>query len=86
MTYEEAIKVIESNRPTAGYTMLCEALDIAEEALEKQMPKKPIRAFQSGFFWCADCERAIKMRINHSKINIRYCPFCGRALDWSDTE
>lgn len=41
MTYEEAIKVIESNRPTSGYSMLCKALDIAKEALEKQMPKKP---------------------------------------------
>lgn len=40
MTYEEAIKIIESNRPTSGYTMLCEALDIAKEALEKQIPKK----------------------------------------------
>ena len=44
MTYEEAIRVIESNRPTSGYTMLCEALDIAVEAIEKQIPKKPIRA------------------------------------------
>lgn len=44
MTYEEAIRVIESNRPTSGYTMLCEALDIAKEAIEKQIPKKPIRA------------------------------------------
>ena len=42
MTYEEAIKVIESNKPTSGYTMLCEALDIAKEAMEKQMPKNLI--------------------------------------------
>lgn len=38
----EAIETIKSNYPTSGYYMLCEALDIAIEALEKQLPKKPI--------------------------------------------
>lgn len=36
----EAIEIIKSNYPTSGYYMLCEALDIAIEALEKQLPKK----------------------------------------------
>ena len=35
MTYEEAIKVIENNRPTSGYTILCEALDKAKEAFNR---------------------------------------------------
>ena len=38
----ETIETIKSNYPTSGYYMLCEALDIAIEALEKQLPKKPI--------------------------------------------
>lgn len=38
----EAIETIKSNYPTSGYYMLCEALDIAIEALEKQLPKKTI--------------------------------------------
>lgn len=38
----EAIETIKSNYPTSGYYMLCEALDIAIEALEKQLQKKPI--------------------------------------------
>lgn len=38
----EAIETIKSNYPTSGYYMLCEALDTAIEALEKQLPKKPI--------------------------------------------
>ena len=38
----EAIEIIKSNYPTSGYYMLCEALDTAIEALEKQLPKKPI--------------------------------------------
>lgn len=36
MTVEEAIHVIQSNRPTSGYTMLCEALDMAIDALREQ--------------------------------------------------
>lgn len=64
--------------------------DIVEDcivsALEKQTQKKPREAVQTGFFWCPDCKRAIKMRIEDSKINISYCPFCGQALDWGETE
>ena len=35
MTENESIKVIEKNRPTSGYAMLNEALDIAIKALEE---------------------------------------------------
>ena len=37
----EAIEVIKANYPTSGYYMLRESLDIAIEALGKQLPKKP---------------------------------------------
>lgn len=36
MKAKEACRVIESNRPTSGYTMLNEALDMAIDALKKQ--------------------------------------------------
>lgn len=36
MTRNEAIEVIEKNRPTSGYTMLCEALDMAIAVLRQQ--------------------------------------------------
>lgn len=36
MTRAEAIHVIQSNRQTSGYTMLCEALDMAIDALREQ--------------------------------------------------
>ena len=92
MTYEEAIKVIESNKPTSGYTMLCEALDIAKEAIEKQIPKKPIRANRAikingqlfmnddnEFLKCPTCTLYdVPLRENQ-----RYCHYCGQALDWS---
>lgn len=40
MTREEAIHVIQSNRPTSGYTMLCEALDMAIAALREQEERR----------------------------------------------
>lgn len=89
MTPEEAIKTIrvaiaevEWNYPM-DYSV---AFETAIEALEKQIPKKPREAVQSGFFWCPACSKAIKMRIEGSKINISYCPYCGQALDWRETE
>ncbi len=36
MTREDAIRIIEKNRPTSGYIMLREALDIAIAALRAQ--------------------------------------------------
>ncbi len=36
MTREDAIRIIEKNRPTSGYIMLREALDIAVAALRAQ--------------------------------------------------
>ena len=47
MTENEAIKVIEKNRPTSGYAMLNEALDIAIKALKKHIPMKPNKAIDS---------------------------------------
>lgn len=41
LTYQEAINAIESNRPTSGYHVLCEALDMACAALrEKQVAQQ----------------------------------------------
>ena len=40
MTIEEAIKAIELNRPTSGYTILCEALDMAIAALREQEERR----------------------------------------------
>lgn len=44
MTRGEAISAIQSNRPTSGYTMLCEALDMAVSALLEQEERRWIPA------------------------------------------
>ena len=89
MTPEEAIKTIQVAVAEVEWDYPLDyaiAFETAIEALEKQILKKPREAVQSGFFWCPACSKAIKMRIEGSKINISYCPFCGQALDWRETE
>lgn len=80
MTTEEAIETIkiaiadvEWNYPL-DYSI---AFEKAIEALEKQIPKKPIinkRKIQ--------CVNGHNQPTQHYK----YCPMCGQLMDWSDTE
>lgn len=73
----EAIETIKSNYPTSGYYMLCEALDIAIEALEKQLPMKPIeKGIRFVYYKCPNCNRILPI----GKI---YCD-CGQRLDWPE--
>lgn len=68
MTREEAIFVLENNKPTTDPRMcrvvLCRAVDIAIDALEKQIPKKPTQDLRKGL----EC----------------YCPICGAYVGWRD--
>ena len=63
-----------------------ECLEMSKQALEKQIPKKPIQTSQPCFYWCPHCGSAIKKRIEHSVRIIENCPFCGQALDWSNNK
>lgn len=55
-----------------------------KEALEKQTPKKPKKHGYGKWYFCPDCLRLVKKRIEDSSHDIKFCPFCGQALDWSD--
>ena len=78
----EAIETIKSNYPTSGYYMLCEALDTAIEALEKQLSKKvdimdyPLDDIN---FRCPVCKSEYICEKEHEHF---YCPTCGQKLDW----
>lgn len=81
----EAIETIKSNYPTSGYYMLCEALDTAIEALEKQLPKEikainPERSEESGDveFCCPNCNSHYLCDITDVP---NYCPECGIRFD-----
>lgn len=50
------------------------------EALEKQMPKKPIN-WLGKMIICPRCNRADYMKPLES-----YCKFCGQAIDWNQED
>lgn len=56
----------------------CEALRMAIQALEKQIPKKPKKNTNSNIYFCPVCER--KVAHNHAL----YCSGCGQKLDWRE--
>ena len=52
------------------------AYDVAINAIERQIPKKPDR-WESGHACCCSCKRGIVREDN-------YCCYCGQIIDWSD--
>ena len=103
MTNEEALKVINRNLvvamqdwddPTDEYQReQAEGLQKAKEALEKQIPKKPIDITVKELFSsmisgrCPKCNtrQSYGSRDWHRWFNKR-CFECGQALDWSEGE
>ena len=83
MTYEEAINAIKCNYPPEHYSMLRETLDMAIEALQKQIPKKPM-AIKIPAKWgghdyrCPVCATRV--------FEQSYCMSCGQAIDCSDID
>lgn len=94
----EAIECLKSNKPTSGYVMLQESIDMAIQALEKQIPKKPNKTIDSSLgikkeiHVCpvCDCDLTevyfIAPQESKIKEKITYCEACGQAIDWSDEE
>lgn len=89
MTESEAIKEIRFNMSTIGLSneaakRVVEARDMAINALEKQIPKKPHKNFEkfSGV-WCS-CGKYLGKGYFIDKPS--YCTDCGQKLDWSDEE
>ena len=79
----EAIECLKSNKPTIGYVMLQESIDMAIQALEKQIPKKPVKSENQvaryvNTYYCPICNLGI------TGTNIaKWCYHCGQKLDWS---
>ena len=87
MTESEAIKLLKSNRPESGYITLNylkrnEALKMAINALEKQMPKKLINTCQYVSGCCPNCKKYISDWLEYNEFMC--CPYCGQKLDWNE--
>ena len=82
----EAIECLKSNKPTSGYVMLQESIDMAIKALEKQIPKKPTYegdgyapdgTFIYDTWICPCCDKRYEVDYD----DYDYCPNCGQKID-----
>lgn len=92
MTESEASTILKAeiaHHPECS--IFAEALGLAIQALEKQIPKKPTpidyekyidvidnARFLRGAYWCHNCKRVVRSG--------SFCSDCGQKLDWSDEE
>ena len=79
MTIEEAIRAIRHDlhlNLLKGYQV--DVAKIAISALEKQIPKKPIRLLYYEVGDCPFCETIVYISEDG------FCPSCGQALDWGE--
>ena len=58
-----------------------DAIYVAIEALEKQMPKKRIERIDS-YSYCPKCDAVLSANFYKA----RYCHNCGQRLDWEGIE
>ena len=57
-----------------------QAMEVAMNAMKKQIPKKPkIKYQQLHCLWCCDCGTYLGYKWD----GFKYCPTCGQAIDWS---
>ena len=64
------------NVDTKRRTLGLQAMKVCKSALEKQIPKKPVKTRRE--IVCPTCRTLVG--------SSPYCRYCGQALDWSDTE
>lgn len=94
MTASEAIKELHEIRPRGGIIpqKRAEALDVAIQALEKWIPKKPIMRqyfedLEEEYLCCPTCGQILTDRIPaDNKTFYFHCMNCGQKFDWSDEE
>ena len=93
MTYQEAIKqlndLIENSKSFSEenddiWANDVKALEMAIEALKKQIPKKPLNRedrAEISYGFCPCCSSIIDDWNDY-----KYCGECGQSMDWEDAE
>lgn len=71
--------VLYQDIETGLYRFGKDAVDVLLEALEKQMPKKPL----NDYCWhCPNCEEEVYWDTECGQQKFRYCHNCGQKIDW----
>ena len=95
MTEREAIKLLKINRPESGYITVnylkCnEALKMAINALEKQIPKKP-DCIEDKMWCCPVCDNHLLPKwikypteLMPKTEGLPHCMSCGQKIDWNE--
>lgn len=86
MEESEAIRELHKIRPRGGIIpqKRAEALDVAIQALEKQIPKKPkTNRVDSETIYCK-CPSCNITTVLYRNCIMNYCKECGQKLDWSE--
>ena len=96
MTESEAIKILQRDLQIQLENKALpdgiEAIQIAIQALEKQIPKKPIMKqyfenLEDDYLCCPTCGEILTDRIPaNNKTFYFHCMNCGQKFDWSDEE
>ena len=82
ITVEEAIEVLRNAAFLGTEEALQkdnDAVEMAIEALEKNIPKKPFYNSPNETWYCTVCHRAVSVVQKH-------CEYCGKVIDWSEVE
>ena len=91
MTPQEAIQAIKIEKiqiegNAKRVANFFEGLSVAEQALDKRIPKKPfllMKLYPESLYSCPCCPTKVRQ---FERFSTGYCPRCGQTLDWSDTE
>ena len=92
MTEQEAISCLKADKEYLTDMKICdgEEMDMAINALEKQIPKKPIiytnDIDKEILACCPVCDSNVDWTYEGfwRKGNPKYCRECGQAIDWSE--
>lgn len=63
------------------------ALNIAIDAVKKQIPTVAMKSDSGSYYICPSCMKLIEhYEISHGNIEIPYCKWCGQRIDWAEGE
>ena len=87
MTHKEALEKVTECGLNIEEPLHSEVMELVKAALEKQIPKKPIKINEDYEVaigrWIIDWECP---NCGNPYADDSFCSCCGQALDWSDTE